>query len=130
MLYPPLTREQRVEEVGDVAGRIDGGRGALEALVHDDAVVEDESASVEEADARNDPDADDREVGGGAETALGFHVLEPVVAAEARHHLLQQHVDAVLAIEGEQLLAQLGGAEHVEEAGAHVYQRHVEPELA
>ncbi len=44
--------------------------------------------------------------------------------------MLEQDVDPVLAIEGEELLAELGRPELVEEAVAHVDQGHREAELA
>src|SRR5438270_12558834 len=48
----------RMAMIGDVARGEDTGRGRLEPLVDDDAVVDRESGRGGEVDARNDPGAD------------------------------------------------------------------------
>ena len=95
VLDPAPAPEERVEEVGHVAGGVDAGRARLEALVDDDAVVDSEAAAGEKVRVRDDADADDGHVGLDAEAALDLHVLEVVVAAEAGDLLLEPDVDAL-----------------------------------
>ena len=107
MLDPAPASVERIEEVRNIADRVDARRAGLETLVDDDAVLKREAAAGEELNVRNDPDADHCEVSLDAVTALGLDVREPAVATESRNLLFEQHLDAALAVERRQLVTQI-----------------------
>jgi hypothetical protein len=129
MLDPAPARIQRVVEVGDVAGGVNTWSGRLEALVDNDPVVQRQAAPLEELAVRKDAYADDGDVRLDAEAALRLDVLERVVAAEARDLFLEQDVDTMVAVDREQLVAQLTRAELVEQTLTHMDQGDGKAEL-
>ena len=88
MLDPAVATEDRVEELGDVADRVDAGPLGGEALVDDDPAPHLEAGGDGELDVRLDADAGDDEVG-----VRDLRRLEP-------------QVDAVLAVDGVERLGE------------------------
>jgi hypothetical protein len=126
----PAAPVERIVKVGGVASCVDVRRACFEALIDNDAVCDDEATAGKETDVGDDAYADDRDVGCDANAALGLDVLEPPVTGEARGLLCEHHLDAVLPVERRQFVAEVGGAELVDQARAAVDQRDFEAELA
>ena len=120
MLDSPPALKERIEEVGDVSGRVDVRDVRLEPLVDDDAVLERDAAVLEEVGDRRDADADDGEVGFDAATVLRGHRFEGPVAVK-RFDLVPEHaVDTLRDVQSRELVAQLLDPQLVEEPAAEV----------
>ena len=112
VLDPARAAGRRIGVLRDVADRVDVVERRAEPLVDDDAVVDVGARFLRELDVRDDADADDRE-----EALHRLPVLRPrpgqeaPVSGELLELRLEQDVDALAAVEVDELRGELGAAE-------------------
>jgi hypothetical protein len=87
-----------VAGVGNVAGGKYFGRAGPEVVVHDDAVVDPQPRSLDQADAWGHANPDDDVIGLNRRVITGNHTLDRVLAFEPLDGGLGQELDAVVAV--------------------------------